>query len=290
MLGVVIYTLIHHGFYHFRSDQALLAPMPFFPENNLYAAVIALLLPWMFFDTHIFKTSRLKTGVAILFSVALFLSFSRSALLSSALVGFLVLAIWWLFSQRKNRLLILGLTIGVFLAIIPFLQPLFVQKINCDVSVMERMNRYHCAARMVSARPWTGFGPGTFANQYFSFQKAEEMTRISLSAPISGRNPATYGRGGGAHSEYWQTLTETGIPGFVVLGLLVLILLGFTWNYRNLLSDPRVLCCLCSLGIFLLLGLANNFMHDGRVAALVWGQIALLSSYFTRISKNEPSF
>jgi len=289
MSVVILYTLIHHGFYHFRADQALLAPMPFFPENNLYAAVIALLIPWMFFDTRIFKRSGLKTGMIILFCGALFLSFSRTALLSSALVGFLVFVIWWLSTQRKNRLLSLGMIIGTVLIVIPFLQPLLVQKLNRDVSVLERINRYHCAARMLSERPWTGFGPGTFADQYFPFQKAEEMTRISLSAPISGRNPATYGRGGGAHSEYWQTLAETGIPGFMVLVLLVLLLLGFTWNYRNQLAEPRVLCCLCSLGIFMLLGLANNFMHDGRIAALVWGQIALLSSCFTRISEHQAS-
>ncbi|MFN0034998.1 MAG: hypothetical protein ACKVUS_08030, partial [Saprospiraceae bacterium] len=44
MAGVAVYTLAHHAQYDFRADQALLAPMPFFPENTMWAAAVAMVL------------------------------------------------------------------------------------------------------------------------------------------------------------------------------------------------------------------------------------------------------
>lgn len=52
------YALAHHSQYHFRDDQAMLSPMPFFPEHTLYAAVLALLLPWSTVMAHRFGANQ----------------------------------------------------------------------------------------------------------------------------------------------------------------------------------------------------------------------------------------
>ncbi|MFN4257109.1 MAG: hypothetical protein ACK4Q5_19075, partial [Saprospiraceae bacterium] len=44
MLGVVVFTLVQHSSYGFRPDQSNLAPMPFFADHTVYAAVLAMLL------------------------------------------------------------------------------------------------------------------------------------------------------------------------------------------------------------------------------------------------------
>lgn len=281
MALVALYTLLHHALYHFRADQALLAPMPFFPENTLYAAVLALTLPWLTGGVLPLSPWLRWSGTA-LFLLALMMAGSLGAVLSVLVIGalfglmYLHASVVW-FSKKMLLLLILLILAGVLIGL-----PSISQQIRKDVSTMERINRYHCAARMLNARPWTGFGPGTFADQYFPFQHPAEMTRISLKAPISSRNPDTFGRGGGTHAEFWQILAETGWPGFLIVLGLLFVLGWYTWPLLHTQPTRQLFCCLAGLGVFILLGLPNNFMHDGRVAALAWGQIALLFGFFPK--------
>jgi O-antigen ligase len=147
-----------------------------------------------------------------------------------------------------------------------------------DVSAQERLNRYACALRMAGEQPWAGFGPGTFQFQYLPFQKPEERTRISRSEPIAQRGPDNYGRGGGAHSEYLQALAELGWPGLSLWLLFLFFSLGI--GIRNYQQTGALVWLFLSLGLlsFFLHGLVNNFLHDGRVAALVWGGVAAVAA------------
>ncbi|MBV6440689.1 MAG: hypothetical protein EPGJADBJ_02361 [Saprospiraceae bacterium] len=294
MAGVVVYTLIHHAFYHFRADQALLAPMPFFPENTLYAAVLSMVLmvflgslcaapppnekenaahPAPQLPFHLTTKWWLLPG---LFAAGLFFSFCRAAWLSVLMAGavgmFLIFRKKWLwFALVGGSMLVAGFLFrGQILG-----------KMAADVSFLERLNRYACALRMANDRPWAGFGPGTFQFQYIPFQKPEEMTRISATAPVTERSPRTYGRGGGAHSEYFQALAEAGWPGLLLWLTLVAAVL---WaGFRNVFSEKNeenqwfALALTLSLLTFFLHGLVNNMLHDGRVGALVWGMVAVSS-------------
>ena len=104
------------------------------------------------------------------------------------------------------------------------------------------------------------------------------MTRISVTQPVRERNADTFGRGGGAHSEYLQSLAETGWLGLVLQwSFLSAVLFGLIERYK-ITQNGVFLIVLCSLLTFLLHGMVNNFLHDGRVAALVWGAIGYYSS------------
>jgi len=277
MGGMVLYTLGHHALYHFRPDQSLLAPMPFFPDHTLYAAVLALLLPWLFW----YGKRRQQSFLLVLYALGGWLAYCRAATIS---VGLETLAFVGLYFQPYRRwfvwavLVLLG---TVFLFRAP-LRAAMERTLAGDVSIRERVNRYSCATRMAIDRPWTGFGPGTFQFQYFRYQRPADMTRISVQEPLPGRNPATYGRGGGAHSEYWQTLAETGWLGLLLYSAWVFaffrIALGGFLRAENKENQRVLLLCLLSFLSFTLHGLVNNMLHDGRVAALVWGQAALLHS------------
>jgi putative inorganic carbon (hco3(-)) transporter len=143
------------------------------------------------------------------------------------------------------------------------------------VSLQERLNRYRCALRMAQDRPLWGFGPGTFQFVYHPYQRREEMTRISAERDIGKRSLDTYGRGGGAHSEYFAALAEMGLPG------LLLFLLFWVLALRVLLSRvtwPAL--AVCSLLLHFVL---NNFLHDVRIATLFWMALA-----FGALKKNEP--
>lgn len=284
MAGVVVYTLMHHATFHFRADQALLAPMPFFPENTLYGAVCGMAaVLWYPFSGDIFhhiplmrrQPERWRHVVFVLLLVGVFFSFSRAAVLSLVAAGGVIFA----FSgQNRFRFVVAG---GLLLLLSLLLwREAFVGRLGRDVSSLERLNRYASALRMSLDRPLMGFGPGTFQFQYIPYQKPEQMTRISATAPVTRRGPDTYGRGGGAHSEWMQALAETGWPG--MLWWLVLVFVGLASGARQLLRARRgafqpaaagVFLCLC---VFLTHSFVNNTLHEGCVAALFWGCISYL--------------
>lgn len=286
LAGVVVYTLIHHASYHFRPDQALLAPMPFFPENTLYGAVCAMAaVLWYPFSGEIFRKIPVlqrrpelwRHLVFVLLLAGAFFSFSRAAVLSlvaAAVLGFAMtdrLRFRWVIAG--GLLLLLGLLL---------LRDALAERLSRDVSSLERLNRYACALRMATARPLAGFGPGTFQFQYIPYQKPEEMTRISATAPVMRRGPDTYGRGGGAHSEWMQALAETGWPGLLCWAVLMFVMLGKStwrlWMARSSIDQPLAAGVFLCLFVFFLHSQVNNILHDGRVAALFWVCAALLAT------------
>jgi O-antigen ligase len=131
---------------------------------------------------------------------------------------------------------------------------------------------------MANDRPWAGFGPGVFQFQFVPYQKSWEMTRISVHTPVIERSPATYGRGGGAHSEYLQALAEMGWPG--LLGWLALSLFVLRTGLKGLSEccGPRLLWLTMSFFSFIAHAFVNNMLHDGRIAALFWGTAAMIGT------------
>lgn len=282
LAAVAVYTLVHHACYHFRVDQVMLAPLPFFPDNTIYSAVLALTLlggvmPWLFrarpwqngSDPLPFK---LSTGIAVLFIMALCFAFSRAAWGSLLLTGFVGSALYF---KKYVRWFLLVAVLGVMGGFV--FREKISDRLRADVSSMERLNRYACSIRMAQDRPWTGFGPGTFQFQYLSYQKPDQMTRLSVTEPLARRGPDNYGRGGGAHSEYFQALAETGWPGLLCWLLLVTGSMAVGIRLYKLDDNIYWLMLTASLLSFFLHALVNNFLHDARVAALVWGQIAILN-------------
>ncbi|MCB9317380.1 MAG: O-antigen ligase family protein [Lewinellaceae bacterium] len=274
MVGVVAYTISHHAFFHFRADQALLSPMPFFSDHTVYSAVLVMVLCCLglqpFNNSRFYRTGMLIQLQAGVYLIALILAASRAAWLSLILAGCFGMALYFRKYWRWGVSVgVLALCTGLF----------FQKKIQPDVSTQERLNRYACALRMAADRPVTGFGPGTFQFQYLPYQHPEEMTRISLQVPVQKRGPDNYGRGGGAHSEYLQALAETGWPGLVLW--LSLVIFSLWRGVRLFMQTRQTTWLLPSLALlsFFLHALANNFLHDARVAALMWGCLALLAGY-----------
>lgn len=294
MAGVVVYTMAHHSFFQFRADQALLAPMPFFSENTVYGAVLGMVI-FALFTPGLFPSGnenrnlaaadrahiramgdKTRTFLLILFFTGLIFSFCRAAVLSvmiATIVGILLIA------REKWRLVAMA-ALFLFASAIFFPGKDF-NGIRNDVSSLERLNRYACSLRMAYDRPWTGFGPGTYQFQYIPYQKADEMTRISATAPVLERSQHTYGRGGGVHSEYLQALAETGWTGLVlwITWAATVLWCGFSRAVRekSTLDQQRALALTLCLLTFFLHALVNNLLHDGRTAALVWSGVALLS-------------
>jgi len=301
--GVAIYTLVHHGFYHFRTDQALLAPMPFFPDHTMWAAVLSMVLflgsmafrpsgKWAFTpinkstlgvengatpDRITARPPKITIAILMLLLLAFIFSTCRAAWVSV----FLAAAVWcFCFLGKNGRLGFLGL-----LVIAGFcFGPGMIHSFGQDVSGQERLNRWNCAIRMAQEKPCLGFGLGTYQFQYIDFQKPGEMTRISLLAPAGARGPDTYGRGGGAHSEYLRILAETGWPGLLLwLSLVISAIVAGSVPATSVAGKPKT-NQLPNPSIYLILALltffahsaVNDFLHDGRISALFWGCMAMV--------------
>jgi O-antigen ligase len=258
MAAFAVYALAQHANFDFRPDQAALAPRPFFPENTLWGACTAVVLLAHAGTLLGKRPSARDLGIGLALLTAWVSSNSLGAWASLA-----VAACWWLFgalSGNKRLYLTLGVCLVTSVAAKPMLRVL-----GSDVSVQERLNRWRCAVEMAGQRPWTGFGPGTYAFQYQPFQRAGSMTRISSEAPLRVGEQAILGRGGGAHSEYARALAETGWPG---LALWLLTVVAFLAAAGKASHWSAALAC------FFLHAWANDFLHDPRMAALVWGGLA----------------
>lgn len=274
MLSLVLADIrllaVHGIYYGFRADQANLPGLPFFDDHNLSGAlnVMAVFVLWAIppLERHWQSVRYIITSILL---ASIVTSTSRGAIVSLAGGGMVLLGL--LYFRHYPLLKTAGIFIftGCFVWI--FAGKNIQQAIEQDVSVKERINRYHCAIRMVHERPLTGFGPGTFALTYHPFQLNEEKTRISLDQPLKDRSPENYGRGGGAHSEYLQALAETGYTGLLLLCLFWgIFFVKSTVGIKFVFDKTGTAFLVAGMVSYLLHGIINNFFHDVRITFVVW--------------------
>lgn len=287
---VIIYSIIQ--FFNYKIDKNALywVMQPFFKDHTIYGAVIAMMLPIMFvfsFDRSYGKSFRtISIFVFFLITIGVVLSYTRAAWLSL----FISWIIYILFRLRIN-----WRTIS-FIGIV-FLSVLFAYKseiklaisqnkqnssknlqehlasvsnIKSDVSNLERINRWSSAMRMFKDRPVFGFGPGTYTFQYAPYQRSSEITYVSTNA----------GKLGNAHSEYLSALSETGLPGFLLL--IGIIFYTIKTASRIYYHHPDKQVANLSMGILIGLltyffhGFLNNFLDQDKAALPFWSMISII--------------
>jgi O-antigen ligase len=145
-----------------------------------------------------------------------------------------------------------------------------ISNISSDASNLERINRWQAAFRLHNERPFMGWGPGTYQFVYAPFQRSIEKTIISTNA----------GDGGNAHSEYIGPLAEMGIPGmllvFLLVGVMIYTGLRAYQNARN--KEARVLSLAATLALisYFVHGFLNNFLDTDKLSVPVWGCMAII--------------
>jgi len=293
MLIMVGYTLLMHAQYGFSRSASYGISWPFFPDHGMYAAAIAygvfVLLIYAFYVRQ-FGMS-ISAGPILLFLLlvllfAIVVSFTRATWLS------LIVAIGaWLLTRFRVRfywIVIAFITVGT----IGFLKQNDIQyaleankqgssdefeghvksvsNITTDPSNLERINRWKCAARMVSERPVFGFGPGTYVFQYAPFQKSSELTIISTHS----------GDLGDAHSEYFSAMSETGFFGmFFWIGIVLSTLsTAFSIIYTSTSLKIKLTTYMVFLGLIAYHSHAvlNNYSQYDKLAVPLWAFTAII--------------
>ena len=290
---MVVYTLIMHAQFGFSRSASYGISWPFFPDHGMYAAAIAygvfVLLIYAFYVRQFGMPISAGPVILMLLLVLLFaivVSFTRATWLS------LIVAVGaWLLTRFRVKfywIVIAFITAGS----IGFIKQNDIQysleankqgssdeleghvksvsNISTDPSNLERINRWKCAARMVSERPIFGFGPGTYVFQYAPFQKSSELTIISTHA----------GDLGDAHSEYFSAMSETGFLGmFFWLGIVFATL---STAFNIIYSTKSLKIKLTTYMIFLGLvayhshAVLNNYSQYDKLAVPLWAFTAII--------------
>ncbi|MFT5877719.1 MAG: putative inorganic carbon (HCO3(-)) transporter, partial [Dokdonia sp.] len=156
-----------------------------------------------------------------------------------------------------------------------------VTNLKDDASNLERINRWVCAFRMFKDRPLQGYGPGTYQFVYDRFQTTEFMTRISTNT----------GNNGNAHSEYLMVLSESGLPGFLILiGWVISSYYFAVTSYFASSSKQNkqlLLSIIIGLTTFYTHGIFNSFIDSNKMALLVYGSLGIITCLHQEIKNNE---
>jgi O-antigen ligase len=146
-----------------------------------------------------------------------------------------------------------------------------ISNIQTDVSNVERINRWKSAFRMFVEKPVFGWGPGTYTFKYAPFQMSGDRTSISTNL----------GDHGNAHSDYFGSLADSGLPGCLsfILLLIVTLYTGIKL-YWKVIDQPQtriwVLCSILGLITYYTHATLNNFLDTDKVSALFWGFAAII--------------
>ncbi len=290
LIGVIAYTTYNHSLWGFDEKAGHWVMEPFYNDHTAYGVILALYIPIFFgftFSKVYSKTTRFFSFLVLaILLMALVLSYSRAAWISLAFaVGVLFIV---LFKIKFKWILFVSTIFGILFYLFSFqiLDRLeknrqgpsanFVEhlrsilNISTDNSNLERINRWQSALRMFEDRPVFGYGPGTYQFEYAPFQRAKEKTLISTNA----------GDKGNAHSEYIGPLAEQGLPGMILVFVLIgTFIVAAMRVYRNSI-DPEVKMLSLSLMLALLTyfmhGTMNNFLDTDKASVPVWGFMAAI--------------
>lgn len=265
-------ALFRHAPYGFRFAFINDALSPFFRNHVNYSALLVCTVPVLIAFYSLAKTNVQKWLAGFSLSVlllALFFSFSRGAWL--ALVAGLFT--YWLIRQRKMMtayVLAIMLTVASVFWLRQndnylrfandFKTTIFHQNFSehliatyklKDVSTAERFYRWVAGIRMIPDKPVTGFGPGTFYENYKGYGIPAFKTWVSDNEDRST-----------VHNYFLLTTIEQGVPGLIFLLLVFGAMLYYAQHLYHRVQNPVYKSAALATGVITVMLLILNFLSD----------------------------
>ena len=291
-LTVAVSTvLVRHASIGFSFEDVAYAMGPFFRNHVMYACLLAVFLPFVWYGTYWYRRFSLRWWFLVL-GIGLLLLGINFAYTRAAYVALLAaIGIYWFIRWRVLHYALVGagLIFALFFNFVDdrdnwlLFAPDFERAISHkrfenlleattkleDISTMERVYRWVAASYMIRDEPLVGFGPGNF---YFFYQ---QYTVSSFKTYVSD-NPEH----SGIHNYFLMTTVEQGVPGllFFLFFCVVTMLQGQRIYHRT--ADPgrrRVLLAavLCFILVTLLM-LMNDFVETDKIGSLFFLSAAIL--------------
>lgn len=305
MLVVTAVTLYRHyalGFSFAGINDAL---TPFFRNHVNYSAMLVCFVPVLvaFYQLAARQTLRLVTVAALLVVLAaLFFSYARGAWLA-LLAGMFA---YWLI---QRRLLIYAYVIALIVVITSlswlknndryllyahdykttifhknFSEHLVATYKLKDVSTAERFYRWIAGVRMIKDNWLTGYGPNTFYANYKPYAVPAYKTWVS-----DNKDRST------VHNYFLLTVIEQGIPGLILLLLLVGTIYYYAQYLYHRAKDHLYKVTAITTGIILSMLMVVNFLSDlietDKVGSLFFLCLAVLvvTDINTREELSDPA-
>ncbi|MBY0477283.1 MAG: O-antigen ligase family protein [Chitinophagaceae bacterium] len=289
MLIPVVVSLVRHAGSGFSFESINDTLTPFFRNHVNYSALLVCLLP-VLFVWYRFTTSTVRKWVVVcmvLFLLALFFAYSRGAWLC-LLSG----AVTWLAIRKKFLLsLLLAAAIITVTALFWLIRDenylKFAPDFNTttqhtnfgehieatytlkDMSTMERFYRWIAGMRMVNEELLKGYGPNTFSLHYKEYTVAAFKTWVSNNEEKSS-----------VHNYFLLTAIEQGIPGFIILCILLLSMFRVALNGYHYFKDPfyKALSMLCGvvLSMVVTLNLLSDLIETDKIGSIFFIVLGLL--------------
>lgn len=287
----VLVTLYRHSTYGFSFEEVKYVMQPCFRNHVLYAAILAIFLPFIILATNWYNRKNLIKWALVfsvlLFIVAIYLSFTRTAYVSLVIA----LGCYFLIRLRLMKIVSVISFIGIFLGIFyvthenQYLEyaPDFEKAISHqnfddlvnataagqDVSTMERVYRWVAALQMSKEEMLTGYGPGNFYNFYKPYAVTSFETYVSDNPEKSG-----------IHCYYMMILVDQGAPGAMIFLLFTFFVLIKGENiYHQTQKKQRkkiVMALLLSIIMIDAFLLINDMVETDKVGAFFFMNMALL--------------
>ncbi|MBC8084143.1 MAG: O-antigen ligase family protein [Hymenobacter sp.] len=288
----VLYAASRHATMGFSFEQINWALRPFFRNHVIYAAILALLIPfcWLALRSAQGAGARLAWRVALgILLFGLLTSYTRASMLSLPIAGLF----YWVLRLRRTRVLLAAAAVGVALAVGYFARDHtfmnyapdyettvfngqnFEKHLQAtyklqDVSGMERVYRWVAAARMIAEKPLVGSGAATFYPEYKRYTVKSFRTYVSDNPEKST-----------THNYFLLQLAEQGIPGFLLFVILIATaLLQAERLYHRAQARPEVqrvvLAATLSLVVIIFHLTLNELVEVDKIGPVFFVCLALL--------------
>jgi O-antigen ligase len=301
MTGVMLIALIKHsgsGFSFITINEAV---APFFRNHVNYAAMLVCIIPVALACRHYSKNKNIRQFLSILLLLmitALFTSYSRGAwlaLLAGCFTGWIIkrrklvycyaaaivivlAGLFWLKQDERYLQYSPDFTTTIFHT--NFNEHLVATYRLKDVSTAERFYRWVAGVRMIKDNTSTGYGPGTFYSNYKPYTVPAYKTWVSNNPEHST-----------IHNYFLLTAVEQGIPGLLLLLLLIGLMLYYAQHLYHRSKEGFYKTVAMTTGIILVMILVLNFLSDlietDKIGSLFFLCLSLLIITDVNSSKME---
>ncbi|NNF22509.1 MAG: O-antigen ligase family protein [Saprospiraceae bacterium] len=286
------YVMARHALTGFAFDEINKAVRPIFRNHVNYAIMLVAVFPFLWY---IYKTDK-RWGklffipLILFYLLAIYFTYTRAA----QLAVLLSVGVYFVIHFRLSKYA-LGLSFIILIYGITYLSvenkyldfaPNYEKTITHhkfdnlveatykmeDISTVERFYRWIAGFYMVKERPFTGYGPSNFYEQYKAYTVTSYKTYVSDNPEKSG-----------IHNNYLMVAVEQGIPGLIIMVLLAFLPIIYAEKaYHRLKSFSEKQLVMAAAICFVLIDiviLINDLLEADKVGPFYFLSASIIVFY-----------
>jgi O-antigen ligase len=290
LTGLTILVFFKHMALHFAFEAIQRSVDPFFKNHVIYAAVLALFIPYIITLLQIEKKALkpLLIIALVVLLVGVGISYTRASWLSLPLAVLYFVALKFRFTKISVAVAYVAAFLAMgyfayqnkFMAYAPDFEKTVFNRDNFekhmeatynfeDVSGMERVYRWVAAMHMAYNRPIQGSGPSTFYPEYKKYTVKSFRTYVSDNPEHST-----------THNYFLLQLAEQGLIGLILFLALVayLLILPEKLYHRTKSREYRAVILGAALCLFIIIFhlTLNELIEVDKIGSLYYISIAFL--------------